>query len=121
MAVSTALAAENMPAAKTIVMTGTINSDGTIGPVGGILEKATAAKNIGATTFLVPSGQSTDSTPSKTRTCTLSNGYEVCKINYATTDVNIGATLNLTVNEVGSIGDAVKIFQQESNKPDVSI
>jgi predicted S18 family serine protease len=121
MAVSTALAAENMAASKSVVMTGTINSDGTIGPVGGILEKASAAKDNGATTFLVPQGQSTDSTPTRTRTCSTYNGYQVCQIKYVSADVNVGSSLNLTVNEVGTIGDAVKIFQQESNNPNVSI
>jgi uncharacterized protein len=42
-----------------VYMTGTINSDGTIGPVGGIPEKATAAAESGARRFLVPEGQGT--------------------------------------------------------------
>jgi len=40
-----------------VMMTGTINPDGSIGPVGGILEKAEAAAKAGATLFLVPEGQ----------------------------------------------------------------
>lgn len=44
------------PAVK---MTGTINGDGTIGPVGGIPEKALAAAEKGAERFLVPRGQGT--------------------------------------------------------------
>ncbi len=40
-----------------ILMTGTIESDGTIGRVGGIAEKADAAGKYGAKTFLVPQGQ----------------------------------------------------------------
>ncbi|AIF82652.1 archaeal serine protease [Candidatus Nitrososphaera evergladensis SR1] len=39
-------------------MTGTINPDGTIGPVGGIIEKAVAAGRYGAKVMLVPAGQS---------------------------------------------------------------
>ena len=39
------------------LMTGTINPDGTVGPVGGIAEKATAAASIGVTRFLFPAGQ----------------------------------------------------------------
>jgi uncharacterized protein len=41
-----------------VVMTGTINPDGTIGPIGGVLQKAEAAHSVGATMFLVPRGQS---------------------------------------------------------------
>lgn len=40
-----------------VMMTGMINPDGTIGPVGGILEKAAAAASVGAKLFLIPKGQ----------------------------------------------------------------
>lgn len=40
-----------------VMMTGMINPDGTIGPVGGILEKASAAHDVGAEIFLIPQGQ----------------------------------------------------------------
>ncbi|CAD5245089.1 S16 family serine protease [Thermococcus camini] len=40
-----------------VMMTGMINPDGTIGPVGGILEKASAAHDVGANVFLIPEGQ----------------------------------------------------------------
>lgn len=41
------------------MMTGTINPDGTVGPVGGIPEKAAAAAQIGVRRFLFPEGQET--------------------------------------------------------------
>lgn len=40
-----------------VFITGTINPDGSIGQVGGVLEKALAAVKAGATTFLVPPKQ----------------------------------------------------------------
>ncbi|MCC7568281.1 MAG: hypothetical protein PHW58_04555 [Candidatus Methanofastidiosa archaeon] len=42
----------------TVMMTGMINPDGTVGPVGGIYEKAEAAHKEGISLFLVPQGQS---------------------------------------------------------------
>ena len=39
------------------MMTGMINPDGSIGPVGGILQKVDAAHSVGATRFLIPKGQ----------------------------------------------------------------
>jgi uncharacterized protein len=42
-----------------VMMTGMINPDGTVGPVGGIYEKAKAASEFGITLFLVPQGQAT--------------------------------------------------------------
>jgi len=43
---------------KAVYMTGTINNDGSIGPVGGVAEKALAAAANGSKVFLVPKGQS---------------------------------------------------------------
>ncbi|GAB6135890.1 S16 family serine protease [Thermococcus prieurii] len=40
-----------------VMMTGMINPDGSIGPVGGILEKAAAAHQAGVKLFLIPEGQ----------------------------------------------------------------
>ena len=42
---------------RSVLMTGMINPDGSIGPVGGILEKAEAAAEKGVRRFLVPAGQ----------------------------------------------------------------
>jgi len=42
-----------------IMMTGTVEPDGTIGKVGGIVEKAVAAAEAGAKLFIVPKGQMT--------------------------------------------------------------
>jgi uncharacterized protein len=49
---------EGKPINNYTVMTGTINPDGTIGKVGGVLEKADAAGKYGAKLMLVPAGQS---------------------------------------------------------------
>ena len=38
------------------MMTGMINPDGTVGPVGGILEKIMGANSKGIKVFLIPSG-----------------------------------------------------------------
>ena len=40
-----------------VLMTGTINPDGTVGPVGGVPEKAAAAAQAGVVRFLFPAGQ----------------------------------------------------------------
>ncbi|MGI0056506.1 MAG: S16 family serine protease [Nitrosarchaeum sp.] len=48
---------QDKPISDKILLTGTIQEDGSIGPVGGIPEKAEAASKTGATTFIVPKGQ----------------------------------------------------------------
>ena len=50
----------NKPIRHDVVMTGTIDEYGNIGPVGGIVYKAEAAAKAGAKIFLVPLGQSKD-------------------------------------------------------------
>ncbi|HZX44403.1 MAG TPA: S16 family serine protease [Candidatus Nanoarchaeia archaeon] len=50
-------ALDNKTIRQDAIITGTINSDGTIGRVGGILEKAKAASDAGYKLFLVPRGQ----------------------------------------------------------------
>ena len=45
------------PINNKILMTGTIQSDGSIGKIGGVTEKADAAGKYGAKIFLVPNGQ----------------------------------------------------------------
>lgn len=50
---------ENWTLNDKTVMTGMINPDGSIGPIGGIIQKIDAAYTVGATRFLIPKGQGT--------------------------------------------------------------
>lgn len=50
---------ENWEMDDKTVMTGMINPDGSIGPIGGIPKKIDAAYSVGATRFLIPEGQDT--------------------------------------------------------------
>jgi len=45
---------------RRVAVTGTIASDGTVGPVGGVAQKAIAAKRSGAVAILVPPGEASD-------------------------------------------------------------
>jgi len=58
MAVTTLSVLLNIPLGENVMITGTINPDGTVGPVGGIVEKAEAAFKAGADLMLIPYGQS---------------------------------------------------------------
>ncbi len=59
MTLATIALLENWTIDKNLVMTGMINPDGSIGPIGGILYKVDAANSVGATRFLIPKGQMT--------------------------------------------------------------
>jgi uncharacterized protein len=57
MTIATIAAIENTSVRNDTAITGTVMPDGTIGRVGGILEKAEAAGERGLETFYVPEGQ----------------------------------------------------------------
>ena len=58
-AITVALVAamRNQTIAPTVFITGTINPDGTVGKIGGVLEKALAVARFGGKRFIVPIGQ----------------------------------------------------------------
>jgi len=58
MTIATIAALEGWDLDNKTMMTGMINPDGSIGPVGGIKEKIDAAHAVGAKRFLIPKGQS---------------------------------------------------------------
>ena len=59
MTVATIALLENWTIDKNTVMTGMINPDGSVGPIGGIIQKLDAAFSVGAKRFLIPKGQGT--------------------------------------------------------------
>ena len=74
-----------------VSMTGTINPDGTVGPVGGIPEKVRGAAESGKKRFAIPLGQRID-----TNLCT-GNKEDV---------VALGRSLGVEVKEVGDVREA---------------
>lgn len=57
MTAATLAALQEVPLSTDVMISGTINPSGDIGPVGGILQKAEAAYKNNATLFLIPEGQ----------------------------------------------------------------
>ena len=95
---------------NTTVMTGMINPDGSIGPIGGILQKIDAAYSAGATRFLLPKGQMTytemvtDTTTENGWTQTVSKPVIRNVAEYALDNYGIEAV------EVEDINDALLYF-----------
>lgn len=80
------------PVPSDVAVTGTINSGGTIGPVGGLDHKIRAAGNNSVRTVLIPKG---------TRETTMNN---------ETVDlVEFGKEFNVSVHEVATLGEALEI------------
>ncbi len=108
--IATIAALENKAPNPNVMITGTINHDGTIGPVGGILEKAQASAQEGATLFLVPLGQSNDVVYETSQHCEKYGGLDLCTTETIPKKVNIKNETGINVAEVSNIQDAEKYF-----------
>jgi uncharacterized protein len=108
--VATIAALENKSLNPNVMMTGTINPDGTIGPVGGIAEKAKAAKDVGANLFLVPEGQGTQTSYKPVENCTKYGSMTYCTTEYKKENVDISKSVGIEVKEVATVEEALKYF-----------
>jgi len=95
---------------QTVMMTGTINHDGIIGPVGEVLEKAKAAKSIGAEIFLVPLTQSVEIKYENVRHCEKIGWADYCTIETVPQKKDIAEEVGITIVEVADINDALEYF-----------
>ena len=108
--IATMAALGNKTLNESVMITGTINPDGTIGQIGEVATKAKAAKDAGAVLFLVPSGQGKYSTTKPIEQCNRIGVFTTCSINYKTEKVDITKSAGIEVIEVNNIGEAFKYF-----------
>jgi len=111
--IATIAALENQTLRDDVIITGTINHDGTIGPVQGILPKAKAARANNATLFLVPMLESREITYESRKHCEKFGQQEFCTTEQVPRQVNISEEANITVTEVATIQDALQYFFKE--------
>ncbi len=107
---------EKLNARDDVIMTGMINPDGSVGPVGGILEKGEAAGKAGMKYFLIPRGQSIEY-----KTVEEKIGWITY---YKKVPVNVTKELydkyGLIVKEVDDINEALAYFTNYSFKEEKS-
>lgn len=108
--IATIAALENKILNSSVMITGTINPDGTIGEVGGILEKAKAAKEIGAKLFLVPRGEGTETLLKPVENCSQKGRFSYCTTKYSRIATDISEAAGISVKEVSTIAEAEKYF-----------
>jgi uncharacterized protein len=109
--IATIAALKNETIRGDVIITGTINSDGTIGEIGGVLEKATAAKEAGAMLLLVPKGQSMQTYLRPNETCVTKGNSKFCETTYKEETISIGKDAGISVLEVGNVSEAYKYFR----------
>jgi uncharacterized protein len=111
MTVATVALLENWSLDEHTIMTGMINPDGSIGPIGGIPYKVDAAYEVGAKRFLIPKGQGTYlETIQETTT---NNGWTQTQIKTVTrniTDYVASKGYDIEIVEVEDVNQAVNNF-----------
>ncbi|MFH1450916.1 MAG: S16 family serine protease [archaeon] len=111
MAIAVIAAVEEKEVREDAGITGTIQQDGSIGPVGGVLEKAQAAAQGGDTIFLIPKGTAVQPVLVE-KIEEPAPGWVIKRI--TTEYIDITKTLeedyNILVKEVGTIQEAVEIL-----------
>ncbi len=110
LAIATVAAVQNKTLRPDVMITGTIEEDGSVGKVGGIIEKAAAAKAVGAKLFLVPKGEGTQVYTKPEEKCSKGIGFLICETNYERIEVSVGESVGIEVKEVSVIEDALKYF-----------
>jgi uncharacterized protein len=95
-----------------VLMTGTINPDGSVGRVGGIMEKADAAGKYGAKIFLVPDKQSTVKVESCEEKKVGPALYRTCKFEPANLSEITHDKYGMDVIEIKNIQEALSYFTE---------
>jgi len=108
--VATIAALEGAETNRSVMMTGTIREDGTIGPVGGVLEKAKAAASIGAKKLLVPPGQSVEITYETKKNCRQMGWTEYCSTETVQMSHDVAEESGIHVVEVQNVRSALGHF-----------
>lgn len=106
----TVAALENKTLNASVMITGTINHDGTIGPVSQIIEKAEVAKNNDVTLFLVPIGQGIQTTYKEEKHCERYGFVEFCTTELKPEKISVGEKVGIDIKEVSTIQEALKYF-----------
>lgn len=93
-----------------VMITGTINHDGTIGPAGKIFEKASAAKEAGSSVFLVPLGASSEINYTQSEFCYTWGTYNYCQPEFIPEIINVSNDSGIDIVEVETLDDVLKYF-----------
>ena len=107
---ATIAALERKPLNDSVMITGTINEDGSIGKVGDVFEKSQAAKSGNATLFLVPEGQGYKTISKTKKECEQYGKVEICTINQVTEKLDFNNNSVIRIVEVKNIKDALQYF-----------
>jgi uncharacterized protein len=102
------------PINSKVLMTGTIQEDGSIGKIGGVAEKADAAGKYGAKIFLVPAGQAVTQVQSCSERTEGAFTYRSCTSQDVSLSDLTEKEFGMKVIEINNIKDALSYFNANS-------
>ncbi len=102
------------PINSKVLMTGTIQDDGSIGEIGGVSEKADAAGKYGAKIFLVPVGQAVTQVQSCSERTEGAFTYRSCTSQEVSLSELTEKQYGMKVIEINNIKDALSYFNSNS-------
>lgn len=105
--IATIAALEHKELKPNISITGTIEKEGKIGKVGGILEKAKAAKSDGIETLLIPKGERYETRLIPKKECDNSN---FCSVRFENTTIDVSKEVNIMLVEIDDINQALELM-----------
>lgn len=108
--IATIAALENKTLNKSVLITGTIEEGGSVGPIGEVVAKAIGAKEHGAQLFLVPNGQGSSKIYRPERNCYSESGFQVCETKTVSEKIYISKDVGIEVKEVKNIREALQYF-----------
>ncbi|MEM5793097.1 MAG: S16 family serine protease [Candidatus Aenigmatarchaeota archaeon] len=109
-AIATIFALENKTLNNSVVISGYLRSDGRIGRVSGLLEKAQSAKENGVKLFIVPKGQRYQIKTETIKKCDEIGFTTFCRTETFSNRVDIEEEVGIDVVEVERLSDAIGYF-----------
>jgi len=110
MAIATILELENKTYNEDVTITGTLNENGEIGKVSGIVAKAEATETAGMKLLVIPVGQKTYTVYSEEKNCEDYLLTKICRTVTKPEDVDVEEKVGIRVVEASNIQEALKYF-----------
>jgi len=110
MAIATILELENKTFNEGVTITGTLDENGDIGKVSGIVAKAEATEASGMNLLIVPVGQKTYTIYSEEKSCEDYLLTKICRTVTKPEDVDVEEKVGIRVVEASNIQEALKYF-----------
>ena len=109
MTVATIAALENKEITPNVMITGTIEKSGAVDVVGGIKEKARAAKEVGARTLIIPAADYITNYQ-QVKACKNIGNVKYCEVTYVAKKEELDRELGIKIVQIQNIEEAIELM-----------